>query len=155
MHIYLDMIYTLSQRHARLAAFGSLLVSGGGGGGGGGLAEEAPPQFQFCFTPGDASLLHAALPTTNIPLINRRRLCTLTLAGWQSRASKPRTRHAAAATLKNNGFTEDASAAKQGCPIHKCRPKNKKELRRSVRGRKRAVLARVVDGGVNVKRLSC
>ena len=42
--------------------------------GAGATAEEAPPQFQFFFTPGDASLLHAALPTTNIPLINRRRL---------------------------------------------------------------------------------
>jgi hypothetical protein len=37
----------------------------------------------------------------------------------------------------------------------RCQPRNKKELRRSVRGRKRAVLARIVDGGVNVKRLSC
>ena len=41
----------------------------------------------------------------------------LLLPAWQSRASKPRTRHAAVATLKNNGFTEDASAAKQGCPM--------------------------------------
>jgi hypothetical protein len=32
-------------------------------------------------------------------------------------ARKPRTRHAAVATLKNNGFTEDASAALQGCPM--------------------------------------
>jgi hypothetical protein len=42
---------------------------------------------------------------------NRRRVRALSLAGWQSRASKMKTWHTAVATLKNNGFTKDASAA--------------------------------------------
>ena len=52
-----------------------------------------------------------ALNTTGVKLTNRPRLRALDRAEWQSRARKAATRHAAAATLENNGFTEGASAA--------------------------------------------
>jgi hypothetical protein len=59
----------------------------------------------------------AALQATHTPHANRR-VRAITLARMAVACEQAENAgHAAAATLKNNGFTEDASAAKQGCPI--------------------------------------